>query len=62
MNLKLIPTRLAQLANLSEFARASGIPRRTLERVKADGIASAQHATLENIAQALKTHRPRKKS
>lgn len=62
MSYATIPARLAKLANLSDFARVSNIPRRTLERIKNEGIGRSKMATLETIRKALSEYRPAKKT
>jgi len=57
MNHADIPAKLRELANLADFSRRSGIPRRTLVRI-ASGDANPMFATCEKIADALRTLRP----
>jgi predicted transcriptional regulator len=57
MDYRTIPTRLAALANLSDFSKRSKIPLRTLQRVAADQ-GNPTLATLEAIDFALRAYRP----
>ena len=57
---KSLTARLCDVANLSEFARVSGIPSRTLDRVKAGGTPST--VTSMAIEAALKKHKPKLRS
>lgn len=61
MSYATIPDRLAKLANLSDFARTSKIPRRTLERLKNEGIGRSKMSTLEAVRKALAEYRPKQK-
>ena len=52
MNPSTVKSRLCALPNLSAFAEASGVPLRTLQRIKAGG-SPGRVSTLEKIEAAL---------
>jgi DNA-binding phage protein len=55
-----LQTAIAEIANLADFARRSGIHRRTLDRIKA-GEANLNATTVLAIEAALKRYKPAKK-
>lgn len=57
--MKTLTARLRKIANLSEFARQSGIPRRTLDRIKGGNHAPATTTRLA-LEAALATFEARK--
>lgn len=55
-----LPDRLAQIANLTEFAKHCDISLRQLQRIR-DGVSSPSLATCQKIAASIAAYRPRKK-
>ena len=59
MKYETIPARLKRLVNLSQFAAESGISRRTLERLKSEGVMTSNLGTLNKVVSALESLRPK---
>lgn len=60
MDYQAIVKRLGGVANLSHFADQSGIPRRTLQRLRQQAT-NPSVAMLDRVVAALRDYRPKKK-